>query len=174
MIYIIKDKKADLCKIGYSCNPIERIRSFQIGKDNLETILIMPGDRSKERKLHECFSHRRVNHPNPKGFIGNGWTEWFRLGPSEISKIRNSYLKKLDAIQYRLDELETMKESQKRSIKNLYTIIQSREDMLDEIKKLYMEKFWEEKHSGIDRDLDKDEIAVKLVCYKRYSNLRRQ
>jgi hypothetical protein len=124
--------------------------------------------------LHDCFSHRRVKHPNPKSFIGNGWTEWFRLRPNEISKIRNSYIKKLDAMQEKLDELEMMEEVHKRSVKNLYLTIQSREDMLDEIKQLYMGKFWEERHCGIDRDLDKDEIAKKLICYQRYSKLRRE
>ena len=174
MIYIIKDKEFDLCKIGYSCNPIERIRSFQIGKDNLETILIMPGGRDREKKLHEMFSCRRVTHPNPRSFIGNGWTEWFRLRPNEISRIRNSYIKKLDSMQEKLDELEHMDIVHKRNEKILYGVIQSLEDTMDKIKELYMSKFWEDKQAGMDRDIFKDEIALEFIGYKRYSKLRIQ
>lgn len=174
MIYIIKDKEVDLCKIGYSCNPIERIRSFQIGRDNLETILIMPGGRASEKKLHECFSHRRVTHPNPKSFIGNGWTEWFRLRPNEISRIRNSYLKKLDEMQDKLDELEHMDVVHKRNEEILYGVIQSLEDSMDKIRKIYMGKLWADKDAGADIDIFKDPIALEFIQYKRYSKLRRR
>lgn len=174
MIYIIKDKEVDLCKIGYSCNPIERIRSFQIGRDNLETILIMPGDRAMEKKLHECFSHRRVTHPAPKSFIGNGWTEWFRLRPNEISRIRNSYLKKLDEMQERLDDLERTVRVYKGDKEIFYGVIQSLEDSMDKISKIYMGKLWADKDAGADIDIFKDPIALEFIQYKRYSKLRRQ
>ena len=174
MIYIIKDKEVGLCKIGYSCNPIDRIRSFQIGRENLETILIMPGGRDKEKKLHEMFSRRRVTHPNPKSFIGNGWTEWFRLRPNEISRIRNSYIKKLDLMQERLDDLERTVRVYDGDKKILYSVIQDLEDTMDKICKIYMGKLWEDKYSGVERDIFKDPIALELINYKRYSKLKRQ
>jgi len=174
MVYIIKDKKSDLYKIGYSCNPINRIKSFQIGRENLETILIMPGDRSKEKMLHDYFSHRRVNHPNPKGFIGNGWTEWFRLSQNEISRIRNLYIKKLDSMQERLDDLERTVRVYDGDKKILYSVIQYLEGAMDKICKIYMSKLWADKNSGIERDIFKDPIALEFMGYKRYSKLKRQ
>jgi hypothetical protein len=173
MVYVIKDKKADLYKIGYSCNPIDRIRSFQIGSENLETILIMPGDRSKEKILHKHFSHRRVRHPNPKGFTGNGWTEWFRLSQKEISRIRNLYIKKLDSMEEKMDYLERTVRIQAGNAKIFYSVIQNLEDTIDKISKIYMGKLWADKNSGVDRDIFKDPIALEFMSYKRYSNLKK-
>jgi hypothetical protein len=173
MVYVIKDKKADLYKIGYSCNPIDRIRSFQIGSENLETILIMPGDRSKEKILHKHFSHRRVRHPNPKGFTGNGWTEWFRLSQKEISRIRNLYIKKLDSMEEKMDYLERTVRIEAGNAKILYSVIQNLEDTMDKISKIYMGKLWADKNSGFDRDIFKDQIALEFMGYKRYSKLKK-
>jgi len=174
MVYIIKDKKADLYKIGYSCNPIDRISSFQIGRENLEIILIMPGDRSKEKILHEHFSHRRVTHPNPRGFTHNGWTEWFRLSKNEISKIRKLYIKKLDSMEHKLGYLERTVRTYAGDKKIFYSVIQNLEDTMDKMCKIYMGKLWSDKDSGIDRDIFQDPIALEFMNYKRYSNLKRQ
>jgi len=56
-------------KIGWSLNPMKRLRSLQTGSGQvLRLLAVMPGDRKKERAMHRAFSSRRIHG------------EWFNPG----------------------------------------------------------------------------------------------
>lgn len=75
MIYFITDETNKSCKIGYSANPETRLSSLQTGTINpLKLVSVLPGDRNKEKELHNTFKKFHI-----KG-------EWFKITP-EIEKI---------------------------------------------------------------------------------------
>lgn len=87
-IYLIKDKRTGLTKIGRSNNPIHRLRTL-IKQDTLlpypnefELVFAWEDLATKETNLHEFFQHKRVRG------------EWFELSDSDIESIVTSHTNK--------------------------------------------------------------------------------
>lgn len=62
MIYFILDKSTDLVKIGYSKNPVQRLKQLQTGNgQSLELLYSIVGDRNYEAFLDKFFDACRVH-----------------------------------------------------------------------------------------------------------------
>ena len=66
-VYLAKDNRSNLFKIGYSKNPKSRINSLKTANLNIELIAYSHGSYETEKRLHEKFSAYRVDR------------EWFNL-----------------------------------------------------------------------------------------------
>lgn len=61
-IYVFGNFKKEICKIGYSTNPLKRLNSIQTGCPfKLEIILILRGDRKIEKNLHKKYKKYKTN-----------------------------------------------------------------------------------------------------------------
>ena len=62
MIYLIKCKATNTCKIGYSNNPKARLAQLQTGNPfSLELVSVIKGDLSLEKKLHKRFEEYKLS-----------------------------------------------------------------------------------------------------------------
>lgn len=67
----------DKVKIGFSADPEKRRRGFTL--PHTKMILIVDGDRVRERELHQQFRRARIGH-----------SEWFYLLPEITQFIREN------------------------------------------------------------------------------------
>lgn len=68
-VYIVTDRAAGLCKIGYSKTPLKRLTALRTGTiADLQLEAVIPATRQNERELHNRFCHLRRAR------------EWFALG----------------------------------------------------------------------------------------------
>lgn len=76
-VYFVQGLCGGAIKIGYSHDPVKRIKELQTGyPDTLTILLMIPGDLQLESQLHTLFADFRL-----KG-------EWFRPEPLLIDKIK--------------------------------------------------------------------------------------
>lgn len=74
-VYLISDRAAGVCKIGFSRSPRRRLAILQTSSAaHLELEAVIPGDQQCERDLHACHASAHVMR------------EWFRITP-EISQL---------------------------------------------------------------------------------------
>lgn len=72
MIYVIGEQSTGIVKIGYSAEPVKRLKEIQAGNHRpLQVLLAVPGDRGTERTLHQHFAGRCVGG------------EWFDFGKDD-------------------------------------------------------------------------------------------
>ena len=77
MIYLIVNRKENICKIGYSNNPKKRLNELQVGNSNeLQLLKTIEGNQQQEAILHSLF------------FDFNLRGEWF-IYSNEIKKYFN-------------------------------------------------------------------------------------
>lgn len=68
MIYFILNEENQHIKIGYSVNPLKRIKALQTGNSyNLEILTVIEGDISMEKLLHKKFKNYKIKN------------EWFQF-----------------------------------------------------------------------------------------------
>jgi len=86
-IYILKDKKYNLYKIGISLNPKNRLNAIKRElKYNINVLKIFKKVGNFEKKIHKHFIKHKVNHPIKHG----GYTEWFSFKNEDfIDDIKN-------------------------------------------------------------------------------------
>jgi hypothetical protein len=75
-IYLMKDERTELTKIGHSKNPSYRERTLQSDNPMIVLLGAWLGTQADEKMLHEKFAHRR--------FRG----EWFELFDDDIQEIQ--------------------------------------------------------------------------------------
>lgn len=74
-VYVIHDEKADLCKIGFSKDPMHRLKSLQTGHSStLRLLSCFHGGPGLEGQLHAKFNAQRVRG------------EWYRVAPADIER----------------------------------------------------------------------------------------
>ena len=82
MIYFISNG-SDLVKIGYSSNPLRRLKDLQTASPNqLELLAVLPGDKTTEIEYHSKFATFKIRG------------EWFKMNSklqSEIKAIKSIY-----------------------------------------------------------------------------------
>ena len=76
-IYLMKDKRNGLTKIGYSKFPEFREKTLQSEVPEIEMIYYNFGKLKLEKELHKAFSHKRIRG------------EWFELNVDDIEQIKN-------------------------------------------------------------------------------------
>lgn len=79
MVYLAKDYKSNLIKIGYSCQPNIREKTLRAENPEVDIISILLGGRDLESKLHKQFKEKRIRG------------EWFALDSDDINLIISSY-----------------------------------------------------------------------------------
>lgn len=72
MIYVMGESRTGIVKIGYSVEPMKRLKEVQAGNHRqLQVLMTLPGDRRAERKLHERLADLCVGG------------EWFDFGTED-------------------------------------------------------------------------------------------
>lgn len=79
-IYLMKDERTELIKIGRSLNPAFREKTLQSDNPMIVLLCFWQGKKSDEKILHEEFKGKR--------FRG----EWFELSDEDIQAIKGRYL----------------------------------------------------------------------------------
>ena len=78
-IYFVQAEDGGLIKIGWSIDCEHRLRDMQIGSPvRLKLLVIVPGNRKRERQLHQHWAHLRAHG------------EWFRPAPELLESIAHS------------------------------------------------------------------------------------
>ncbi len=81
-VYVFVNYFSNVCKIGYSANPIKRLNTIQTGCPfKLKMIVVVKGNRSVEKALHKKYKKYKTNG------------EWFNYKEElkeAIEKIKNS------------------------------------------------------------------------------------
>lgn len=74
-VYVIHDEKADLCKIGFSKDPLRRLKNLQTGHaSTLRLLACFNGGSRLEDQLHAKFNAQRVRG------------EWYRVAPADVER----------------------------------------------------------------------------------------
>jgi hypothetical protein len=73
-LYAIKDSHSGLIKLGYSSDPVSRLRELQTGSSSV-LVLVHTELVSSDARILERELHRDINHLRVRG-------EWFRLSES--------------------------------------------------------------------------------------------
>lgn len=138
MIYIIKVKDKDICKIGYSENPEKRLASLQTANyEKLELITTFNGSRDLEAHLHKKFGVYRLNG------------EWFTYN----EEIKNLITPEINS---------TKKESSKSIYNKLIVhVLTCNKICTEEIKNLF--NLNDKKLTKLMNKLRKDEIVYKII-----------
>ena len=79
-IYFLKYVDSNIVKIGYSGSVVTRLLKYCLYDNRIELMLIIDGDKAKERDLHLMF----------KNFLNHG-REWFMESPQIIEYIKQNY-----------------------------------------------------------------------------------
>lgn len=75
-VYCIRDDEADAVKIGFSKNPISRLRQLQTANSRrLRLLCVFDTTQAFERSLHRSFAGRRLHG------------EWFRDEDRRVSRL---------------------------------------------------------------------------------------
>lgn len=74
-VYLMRDRKTKLIKIGYSKNPKQREKSLQVANPEIKLIKHYSAFLSDEKQLHKLFSAKKI--------VG----EWFDLSASDLQQI---------------------------------------------------------------------------------------
>lgn len=78
-VYIITDRAAGTCKIGYSLTPRKRVTMLRTASHaDLRLEAVIPGDRSCEQRLHAVFEAAKLRR------------EWFAITP-QIEDLINRF-----------------------------------------------------------------------------------
>lgn len=138
MIYIIKIKDKDICKIGYSENPEKRLTSLQTANyEKLELVATFKGNKDLELHLHKKFGAYRLNG------------EWFTY---------NENIKNLIAPKTNFSKKESDKSIYNKLISHVLT---SDKICAEEIKSLF--NLNDKKLTKFMNKLRKDEIIYKII-----------
>lgn len=79
MVYLAKDYKSGLIKIGYSKNPIFREQTLRAENPMIDIFCIILGDRYLEKYLHDKYQDFRIRG------------EWFKLCTEQIKEITSTH-----------------------------------------------------------------------------------
>jgi len=79
MVYVLREKGTNYCKIGKADDVTSRVATLQTGNPRqLEVIAVLPGNETAEREMHRKYWHYRVP---------SGGEEWFDIPPEIIDRI---------------------------------------------------------------------------------------
>jgi len=86
-LYIFLDEINSLYKIGFSHNPIVRLKRVRTDtkNHNIKIVEIFDNLAIHEKDVHYRVSEKRHNHPQKH----NGYTEWFDLSVTDLKSIIN-------------------------------------------------------------------------------------
>lgn len=79
-VYLIKNFDNGQIKIGFSCNPQDRIKEIKTSCHSAKLIFFAKGTMDEEKYLHEIYSNQRIKN------------EWFSLSNIDIKDIQDFLL----------------------------------------------------------------------------------
>lgn len=125
-VYVMQDDENGLIKIGYSIDPVTRMKSLGKNIKLLISFIFIDVSTARvfERVIHNYFSQSRIEHPSCPNM--GGYTEFFNLPPYvAISKMDEFYYTNMHAEMEHLIEtpIKVVRENYSADISNLLPIV---------------------------------------------------